>query len=135
MIKPFELQLRFRDLDLMGHVNNSVYLSFFEMTRVYYFEELLGRAWDYKKEGFLLAKNEVEYFKPIFLRDKPKIHMNTTHVGNKSFTLGYEIYVESVLVTKGSSIMVAFDSVENKSIPIPLKLKETLLSMQGSKSE
>ena len=131
MIKPFKLQLRFRDLDLLGHVNNCVYLSYFEVARVYYFEQLLGREWDYKKEGFLLAKNEVVYLRPILLKDKPEISMFVTSIGTKSFTLGYEIHVDGAIVTTGSSVMVAFDSVANTSIPIPTKLKEALLSIQS----
>lgn len=52
MIKPVEIQVRFADLDVMGHVNNSVYLSYFEMARVHYFGELLGYNWIGKRMEF-----------------------------------------------------------------------------------
>ena len=42
MIEPVQIQIRFADIDAMGHVNNAVYLSYFEFTRVHYFSELLG---------------------------------------------------------------------------------------------
>ena len=51
MISPATIQVRFADLDVMGHVNNSVYLSYFEMTRVHYFKELVGANWDWRNEG------------------------------------------------------------------------------------
>jgi acyl-CoA thioester hydrolase len=123
---PFKLQIRFADIDLMKHVNNAVYLSYFEMTRVHYFEHLLGQKWNYNEDGFLLARNEIDYIAPVFLQDKPEIHMSTDKIGNKSFTLSYEIHVNGVIKTKGKSIMVAFNGLKNKSIPIPVKLIEAL---------
>ena len=38
-IKPAEIQVRFADIDVLGHVNNAIYLSYFEMTSVHYFNE------------------------------------------------------------------------------------------------
>jgi acyl-CoA thioester hydrolase len=66
MIKPLEIQIRFSDCDMMGHVNNAVYLNYFELTRIYYFRELLGKDWDWRKNGIILRKNEIEYFVPVF---------------------------------------------------------------------
>ncbi|MCT4561680.1 MAG: acyl-CoA thioesterase [Crocinitomicaceae bacterium] len=126
MIKPFEIQVRFADIDVMGHVNNAVYLSYLEMTRVYYLEQLLGEKWDYNTDGFLLARNEVDYIKPILLHQKPKIRLYTDHIGNRSFTFGYEITVNEEVMTKAKSVLVAFNNKEQKPIAIPDKLREAL---------
>ena len=123
---PFEIQVRFSDIDVMGHVNNSIYLSYFEMTRVHYFEKLLGAKWDYNKDGFLLGRNEVDYIRPVLLTDKPRIIMKTVKIGNKSFTLSYEIHVDDVVCTKGISVMICFDSIQNSTIPIPAKMQVAL---------
>ncbi len=133
--EPFQIQVRFADIDLMKHVNNSVYLSYFEMTRVHYFERLLGAKWDYENDGFLLARNELDYIKPIFLHDKPQIKMFTVKMGNKSFTLGYEIYVRGELCTKGLSVMVGFSAKKNTSIPIPPKMREALEVLQEEENK
>jgi acyl-CoA thioester hydrolase len=71
MIKPAKIQVRFSDIDVMGHVNNAVYLSYFEMTRVHYFRELLGLEWDWKSHGILLVRNEIDYIKPILIQHVP----------------------------------------------------------------
>lgn len=126
MIQPFEIQVRFSDIDVMGHVNNAVYLSYFEMTRVHYLEQLLGEKWDYNTDGFLLARNEVDYLLPIFLHEKPQIKLFTEHIGNRSFTFGYEVMVNGVMKTKAKSVLVAFNNKEMKPIPIPDKLREAL---------
>ena len=34
------LQLRFNDIDALGHVNNSVYFTFYDLGKARYFEEI-----------------------------------------------------------------------------------------------
>ena len=65
MISPAQIQIRFADIDVMGHVNNAVYLSYFEMARVHYFKQILGEEWDWNSDGILLARNEIDYLSPI----------------------------------------------------------------------
>jgi acyl-CoA thioester hydrolase len=130
IIEPFEVQVRFADIDMMGHVNNAVYLSYFEMTRVHYLEELLGSKWDYKKDGFLLARNEIDYIKPIFLYDTPKIELRTKNLGNKSFSFTYTVTVNGELRTKGLSVLVCYNSSENKTIPIPQRMREAFEKLE-----
>ncbi len=125
MIKPPEIQIRFADIDVLGHVNNAVYLSYFEYTRVYYFEKMLGRKWNWKESGVLLIKNEVEYVKPVLLTDRPQIEMFIGKIGNKSFTFHYEIRVNGVLYTKALSTLVCYNQKENKTIPIPDTMKDS----------
>ena len=122
-----KIQVRFSDLDLMGHVNNSVYLSYFEMARVHFFAKILGLEWDWDSEGIILVRNEIDYIKPIFLHDKPLVFISVEEIGNKSFTLSYKIKVEEKLVTTGKSVMVSYNSVISKSALIPKKMREALL--------
>lgn len=129
MISPAKIQVRFSDLDVLGHVNNNIYLSYFEMTRVHYFRELLGEHWDWKKFGIVLAKNEVEYVRSVLLNDQPEIFMFTEHIGNKSFTLGYELMVKGHLFAKGRSVLVCFDAQAQETIPVPVKMREALAQL------
>lgn len=126
MIPPLKLQIRFSDLDILGHVNNSVYLTYFELARLHYFRALVGDHWDWKKEGMVLVKNEIEYIKPVVVNDEPELEMMVASIGSKSFSLYYELTVNGVLHTKGISVQVCYDSISEKSIFIPEKMKEAL---------
>lgn len=126
MIEPFKVHVRFSDLDVLGHVNNSVYLTYFESARVHYFKHLLGTDWDWATDSVLLVKNEVEYIRPILLHDVPKIEIYTAHIGSKSFTFGYNIRVNDVLYSKGSSTLVAFDVDKQSTVPIKPPMLEVL---------
>jgi acyl-CoA thioester hydrolase len=126
MISPAKIQVRFADLDVMGHVNNSVYLSYFEMTRVHYFKELVGENWDWRKEGVLLVRNEIDYLKPILLNHKPEIYMSLDKIGEKSISLSYEIKIENEIFTKGKSVLVCFNADAGKTIPVPPAMIQAL---------
>lgn len=126
MILPAKIQVRFSDIDVMGHVNNAVYLSYFEMTRVHYFKELLGQDWDWKSYGILLVRNEIDYIKPILIEHTPEIHMYFDEAGSKSIKLSYEIKVKGEIYTKGVSVLVSYDSRIGKTITIPDEMKVAL---------
>ena len=129
-VEAANIQVRFSDLDIMGHVNNSVYLSYFEYARVHYFGQLLGTDWNWKTDGVLLVRNEVEYIHPVLLGQVPRVSVYTEQVGTKSFTLSYEIHVNETLTTRGLSVLVCYNSKENQTIPIPQKMKEALLHLK-----
>ena len=128
-MEGIKIQVRFSDIDVMGHVNNAVYLSYFEMARVIFFSELLGEQWDWKKDGVLLRKNEIEYIKPLLLHEQPEIFIYTNKIGNKSFELGYELKVLGEIRTTGSSVLVSFDSTKMLTTELPQKLKEVLSTL------
>ena len=126
MIQPVKIQVRFSDLDILAHVNNSVYLTYFEMARVDYFVQLLGHSWDWKKFGVVLKKNEIEYHKSVVLYDEPEIQLFCTHVGTKSFILEYELRVKGEIYTTGSSVMVCFNSENQETIEVPDYMRHAL---------
>lgn len=130
MIKPVKIQVRFADLDTMGHVNNSVYLSYFEYARVHYFNELLGLDWDWRKFGVLVARNEINYLKPVLLNDEPVVEILLDAIGTKSFSLMYEIRVGNELTTTGKSILVGFDASRQMSTEISEEWKEALKKLR-----
>ncbi len=126
MLDSYRLQVRFSDCDMMQHVNNAVYLNYFEEARIHYFRQMLGVDWDWRKTGVILRKNELEYLKPVFLHEPVEIFVYLKHVGEKSFTLSYEVKVLNEVKTTGSSVLVCYDSVNKCSIPIPQRMKEAL---------
>ena len=130
MIKPVQIQIRFADIDSMGHVNNAVYLSYFEFTRVYYFNEILGKNWDWESKGIILAHTELSFIKPIELNDEAFIEMEIGNIGTKSFTFHYTIRVDGEPTTKGSSTLVAFNNKLQESIAIPSEMKASFKDLK-----
>jgi acyl-CoA thioester hydrolase len=123
MHKSYPLHIRFNDLDTYGHVNNAVYLTYFEEGRKLWFQDRIGKKWDWTEHGILLAKHEVEYKVPLLLSDEAFIELWISHIGTKSFEVSYGVYKESgdgkILCTTGKSVAVCFDYKAQKTISVP----------------
>ena len=129
MISPFRVQIRFADIDSMGHVNNAIYLSYFESARMHYLNDLLGMQWDWEENGIILLKNEVEYVKPLRLRDNAEVISKIIEIGNKSFKMRYELNVEDETYCVGVAHLVAYNYLEGKSQSIPTDMRLKLESV------
>jgi acyl-CoA thioester hydrolase len=117
---PFShpIEVRFSDLDVMGHVNNAVMVSFVEQARYQWWRSFLGgRA--FQEEGFLIVRIEVDYRRPILLGDEVQVELCCTHVGNTSFELGYRVTkgLGGELFAEGKSIQVMLDFATHRPKP------------------
>jgi acyl-CoA thioester hydrolase len=119
-----EIQIRFNDVDALGHVNNAVHITWFELARIKYFDDTIGGAIDWEREGMILAHTSISYKTPVYLKDKIEVHTWFSKSGTTSFELMYEIIRmekdggETVCAT-GSSVQVCFNYKENKPVPVP----------------
>ena len=92
------IQIRWRDLDTLGHVNNTVYLSYFELARLAYVRALLGEdaAMDRRTMlpadfQFILAEVNIRYRSPATLGDLLEVTIWVSQVGRKSFVFEYRL--------------------------------------------
>lgn len=131
MRKSYPIQIRFADIDVMGHVNNANYLHYFEYARLRFFGELLGTEWDWKSKGILLAKNIVEYKQPVVITDQIKVEIFCSKIGEKSYTFSYRIVDDVKCFAEGESIVVCYDYTINSSILIPDKMLAVLSEYSG----
>lgn len=126
-----DAQVRFRDTDALGHVNNAVYLSWMELGRMAFSDTILPEI-DWTKVGFILAHVSIDYLEPVFLGDKVKVYMKAEKVGGKSVVLNCLITKTDKKgerpAAKGNNVIVAFDYETNKSLAIPESWKKAMES-------
>jgi acyl-CoA thioester hydrolase len=129
------IQIRFADTDMLGHVNNANYLTYMELARMSYFNEVVNDAVDWNKEGVILAKSTIDYRRPILIDDILNVHICVDHISSKSFNFSYKFVItkngEEITYAEGSTIMVCFDYQLNKSIVMPEKWKERIKAYEG----
>lgn len=139
MIEKFKfkqsLQVRWMDLDPLAHVNNSIYIQYFELGRGKYMSTA-SPTWDWHKNMFLIANITCDYKRELKLTDSnPEVLVRTSRFGGKSFDLEYLIVSdkkgEQIVHAQGKSTQVMFDLKERKSIEIPDWLKEEIQSFEG----
>ena len=129
-IQPYCPEIRFRDIDAMGHVNNAVFLSYFEQARIHFFRQLVGERWDWRSKGILVARNEINYRKPVHLHDAIHIHVGVEHIGNKSFTLNYAVKCADELCADALSVLVYYNHSEGHSMVLPEEWVSRLSSLK-----
>lgn len=132
MIKPdydpnaffhwMEIKVRFRDLDPLNHVNNSVFNTYLEEARI----DFIRHIPEFKSsmnsgKSFILAHIELSYLKPIHFNDKLLVGSSLLTLGNSSIKGFQAIYsqhkheLKAVAETTG----VWFDISANKPTRLP----------------
>jgi acyl-CoA thioester hydrolase len=119
------IQIRFKDIDKLGHVNNANHLTYFEYARTIYFKDVMGTDIDWAKEGLILAKAVVDYRQPILFEDDIYVYTRCSRIGNKSFDLSYSLVKteeeKETELASGVSVLVCYDYINKTSIPVPQK--------------
>jgi acyl-CoA thioester hydrolase len=122
------VEIRFADIDAMGHVNNAVYFSYFEQARMAYFKDRVARIWNWNEDGVIVARNEIDYVYPVFLNDRMIIRLWVEHVGSKSFTVCYRVMVEEQLCATGKSVLVCFNHKNKATQMLPEAWRSVFLA-------
>ena len=126
------LQLRFNDIDKFGHVNNSVYFSFYDLGKTNYFETVCPDV-DWSKDAIMVVHLEIDFLEQIYSTDNIAVQTAVTEIGNKSYQLYQEVIDQDSKSVKCScrSTMVTFD-LENKcSKKLTEEWKDAICKFEG----
>lgn len=129
MAYPFTMPQRvgFRDLDVLGHVNNAVYLTYLEHARVSYGLQLTGGG-ALQDLAFIVAEATVTYLKPAYYNDELLIGVRVSEIGTKSFVMEYAVHRPATdeLLARGRTVQVWFDYENNRSQAVPQSFREAV---------
>ena len=125
------VEVRFRDLDPMGHVHHSLALVYFEQARAAYWREVADQA-DMAHVGYVVARFTVEYQARIRFPQTLQVRARVARLGAKSWDMEYELRgAGGELLATGSSTQVMYDYAENVSIPIPNDIRRRIAAYEG----
>jgi acyl-CoA thioester hydrolase len=109
----------FRDLDVFGHVNNAVYLTYLENARIGYMREVLGIE-SLDDLLVIVANVNIDFRSRASLGETLEIGARTSRIGTKSFELDHEIRgPEDRLVAAAATTLVTFDYRGDSTMPVP----------------
>ncbi len=118
----YPIQARWSDLDALGHVNNAVFITYFEIARAQYMIEACP-GWSWHKHMFLIADIQASFKTELRLSaTEIEVSVRTTQMGTKSFGLEYavssKVEGKTLIHATGTSVQVMFDMGSKKTIPI-----------------
>lgn len=119
-----DVDVRFRDIDPLEHVNHTVYVTYMQQARLTFFYEEL----DIESDGVapVVAHLEADFRESILREHDVTVAVSVTDVGESSFTLGYEIRADGDLAASGESVQVVVDRESGETRPIPDSIHEKL---------
>jgi acyl-CoA thioester hydrolase len=124
------LEVRFRDCDPLGHVNNAVYLTYLEQARFNHWRSLWGFGSPQLaagRPGVILARVECDYKRPAIYGETLEIRLTVGAIGRSSFRYEYEIVDgEGRTVLIAQTVQVMYDYAEGKPVPIPEDIRALL---------
>lgn len=125
------LQIRWGDLDPLGHVNNAVFVTYFEIGRSLYMPSASAK-WDWYQHMFLIGDIQAKFLQELKISDpQPEVWVKTSKIGTKSFVLDYGVTStnasgEITVHALGSSTQIMFDTKQKKTIEIQDWLRKDL---------
>lgn len=123
----YGMEVRFRDLDALGHVNNAVYLTYFESARMAFWMQMMGRA-DLQGMNMILARAEIDFRSPLVFGEKVEIGVGCTSVGRSSFVLEQDMHERGAfrLVAQAKKVLVHYDYAALRSLPLTDDMRRQL---------
>ncbi|WP_424939859.1 acyl-CoA thioesterase [Aliiroseovarius sp. S253] len=129
-------RVRFHELDALNHVNNIVYLRWFEDIRIPYFHAHAITSYDSDNDPqVVLATNFARYFKPMFLSETYVIAARAASFRNSSFVLEYGIFVDGELRCGGETVVVTLEHDGKTKRPLSAQVIAALTADGASKAE
>src|SRR3954463_1447600 len=103
------ISIRFSDIDAVGHVNNAIYLTYFEVARFNYWRDVID--WNFSENGIIVGRSEVNYLKPVMLQDQISCGVRVVRIGNSSFDVMHILIRTTAngeeIVTTGKTVCVS----------------------------
>lgn len=135
------VQVRWGDMDALGHVNNSVYFTYCETARMLWLEELapgdLEAETPGRRVGFGLVSTSMDFKRQVRPPADVDVRLRVSRIGGKSFTTEYGLFLvggDADPVATGAAVLVWMDfdarGGKGEALPLPEALRARLAAYQ-----
>jgi acyl-CoA thioester hydrolase len=125
------LEVRWRDVDALGHVNNAVYFNYLEQARLHYMRELGFLLPNSTDVGVIIAEVGCCFKSPLKLGEQVTIHARVSEFRRTSFIFEYRIEGEDGrLAATAQTVQVCYDYDGQRPSPIPDEWREAFIAYE-----
>lgn len=110
-----DIQMRFGDVDSLGHVNNVAYAQYLETARLAFLHELAARGIEFR---MVIAHLEVDYRREVVLGEHVTVQLIVTRVGHSSFECAYRVLAGGQLAAEARTVQVNVDFSSRRPQPL-----------------
>ncbi len=127
------VQLRFNDVDILGHVNNIVYFALYDLAKAKYMETIMNGMVDWQRVESVIANVNCSYIKQIKFGEEMEVKTRCIHLGDRSFTLRQclvEVPTQEIR-SICDTVMVCFDPSTGRSAPMKPEFRKAIESFES----
>jgi len=125
LVHTERIEIRWGDMDAMGHVNNTVYFRYMEQARISWFDRLVPEEDAWQSTGIVIANATCNYRRAITYPGTVEVRLYVGAPGGASVPTFYELRViqgetrDPVLYADGAATVVFVDPEKQKPMRIP----------------
>jgi acyl-CoA thioester hydrolase len=130
-----EIRVRWGEMDALGHVNNIVYLQYFETARIAYLERLglepPGASW--REQGLIIASVTCRYKPPVPYPDTLSVGARVRALGEDRLTMEHAAFSGKAgkVATVGDAEIVSYDYVAGRRAALPAEWRQAIIDLEG----
>jgi acyl-CoA thioester hydrolase len=132
-----KVQIRFNDIDLLGHVNNTVYMEFMDIAKANYFKAVLKHEWKWNAIGLVVVNINCDFCAQTFIEEPIEVLTTVTKISERSLRLEQRVInsINEEVKCVCRTIMAAFDPKTMTGAEIQPEWVEALSEYEGRKFE
>jgi len=127
------VQLRFNDIDALGHVNNSIYFELMDLAKTDYFSRLgVDQEIDWRHPPIIIANVNCSFLVQTHSDERLEVLTQCQHIGNKSLTLLQEVVNSATGEVKCTcaTVMVNLDTTTGMPSPLPQVWRDAIVAFE-----
>ena len=109
----YDIQTRFRDLDAFKHINNAVFLTYFEDARKSFFDRW---SINLEERSLIVASIKIDYLRQLQHPSKLTVGQKVSRLGTKSFDILSILFCNEIQICTAITTIVCYNFSENKSV-------------------
>ena len=116
-----KINTSFRDLDAFKHINNAVFLTYFENARRMFFER-----WNInlQEKSLIVASIKIDYLKQLKHPSKLVVGQKISRLGSKSFDILSVLFHKNTQICVAITTIVCYNFLTKKTVPLFEEIKK-----------
>ncbi|WP_165020353.1 MULTISPECIES: acyl-CoA thioesterase [unclassified Dysgonomonas] len=127
------IQIRFSDIDALGHINNNIYFSYFDLGKTDYFEKIKSSLVNWTEGIVVIAHISVDFFSPIYYKEIVAVDTKVIKLGEKSGVCLQQIrnIKTNEIKCRCESVFVTYNPDTQSSMAIPDIWRKAISEFEG----
>lgn len=129
------IQIRFSDIDILGHVNNNAYMSYLDLGKANYLSSVVPMGKNLQGLNAVIVSVKIDFTGQTFYHDHIEVVTGVSSVSKKSFTMEQRVICPETGDVRciATTILAAFDKAAGKAIEIKQDWVDALELYEGRK--